>query len=130
MIALISVATWQRYLLVLELIPLGVAIWSWRAGTDISATGITVRAALGRRKLPWSEITEIRATEPVQAVLASGAAVTLTAVPARDLPKLAAVASAAAASGPESRQSDDSEGASQGRQGPRSGPSAESDNTA
>src|SRR5258705_13340762 len=53
MITLISVLTWAPYLLVLEVVPLAVAIWSWRAGTDVSPGGLTVRALLGRRSIPW-----------------------------------------------------------------------------
>jgi hypothetical protein len=96
MIAGTSVATWQPYLLILEVIPLAVAIWTWRAGTDVDAQGITVRAALGQRHIPWAEITELRpsAGNTVEAVLTSGGRIALTAVPADRLPAIAKTAEA------------------------------------
>jgi Bacterial PH domain len=93
-IAGISVATWQPLLLVLLVLPLGVAVWGWRAGTDVDADGISVRAALGRRRLPWSGVAalETDADRHVVAVLPSGGRLLLTAVTAADLPKLVAAA--------------------------------------
>jgi hypothetical protein len=92
-IAGISVATWQPYLLVLLVIPLSVSLWSWRAGTDVDADGLTVRAAIGQRRLAWSSVAGI---EPegtrVVAVLDSGGRVVLTAVNPTDLPTLLAAA--------------------------------------
>jgi hypothetical protein len=90
MIAGISVASWQPYLLILEVIPLAVAIWTWRAGTDVDAQGITVRAAIGHRNIPWAEIAELRPTggNKVEAVLTSGGRIALTAVPADRLPAI------------------------------------------
>lgn len=90
MIAGISVASWQPYLLILEVFPLAVAIWTWRAGTDVDPQGITVRAAIGRRNIPWAEIAELRPTagNKVEAVLTSGGRIALTAVPADRLPAI------------------------------------------
>jgi Bacterial PH domain len=87
MIAGLSIGSWQPYLLVLLLIPFGVAVWSWRAGTDVNKDAITVRAALGRRRLPWRDVAELHTDDRgrVEAVLASGNRVTLTAVPAKEL---------------------------------------------
>lgn len=84
MIAGISVATWQPWLLVLLAIPLAIAVWSWRAGTDVDADGLTVRAALGRRRLAWSQVAglETGSDGRVVAVLSSGGRVALTAVKA------------------------------------------------
>lgn len=88
MIAGVSLARWAPYLLILLLIPLAVAVWSWRAGTDIDADGVTVRAAIGRRRVPWTNIAALRLDEKqqVEAVLSSGSLLTLPAVPAKDLP--------------------------------------------
>src|SRR5262245_56068778 len=53
MIAGLSLATWApAYWLVLLVIPLAVAVWSWRSGTDVNRDGLTVKAALGRRRIP------------------------------------------------------------------------------
>jgi hypothetical protein len=89
-IAGISVGSWQPYLLVLLVIPLAISVWSWRAGTDVDAEGLTVRAALGRRRLPWSRVVglEVDARRHVEAVLDSGGRVVLTAVTPADLPRL------------------------------------------
>lgn len=88
----VSIATWAVWLLPLLLVPLAVAVWGWRAGTDVDATGVTVRAAFGRRTVPWSEITELTATGRgrVEARLTAGGVLTLTAVPASQLPQVVA----------------------------------------
>jgi hypothetical protein len=94
MLALISVLTYAPSLLVLELIPLAVAIWSWRAGTDASQAGLTVRALLGKRSIPWPEVSALIADDRgrVSAQLTSGRAVALPGVGRADLPRLTAVA--------------------------------------
>jgi hypothetical protein len=93
-IAASSLASWAVWLLPLLLVPVAVAIWAWRAGTDVDADGFTVRAALGSRRVAWSEVAELVPDRQgrVTAHLASGSALTLTAVPATDLPRLAATA--------------------------------------
>jgi hypothetical protein len=90
MIAGVSVGTWQPWLLVLLVIPAAIAVWSWRAGTDVDPDGLTVRAALGQRRLPWSQVAglETGADGRVAAVLSSGGRVTLTAVNPAELPQL------------------------------------------
>jgi hypothetical protein len=102
-IAGLSLVTWAPpYALIVLVIPLAVALWSWRAGTDVDADGVTVRAALGRRRIPWSDVTGL-VTEgrgQVSAYLTSGQAITLPAVTAADVPRLIA------ASGQELRSDD------------------------
>jgi len=86
----LSLATWAPYLLGLLVIPLAVAIWSWRSGTDADAEGLTVRAAVGSRRVAWSDVGAI-ATDPrgrVSARLTSGSVLRLPAVTAGDLPRL------------------------------------------
>jgi hypothetical protein len=56
MIAALSVARWAPYLLILLVIPAVVAMWSWRSGTDADQAGLTVRALLGSRRIPWSDV--------------------------------------------------------------------------
>jgi hypothetical protein len=91
-IAGLSLLTWAPYLVILLVVPLGVALWSWRSGTDADESGLTVRAALGRRRIPWSDVAGL-VTEgrgQVSAQLTSGAAITLPAVAAADVPRLVA----------------------------------------
>jgi len=91
----VPVATWRWYLAPILLVPVAVAIWGWRAGTDADADGVTVRALLGQRRFPWSRISGFAPRgRGVVAVLDGGATVPLTAVTARDLPKLVAASGA------------------------------------
>jgi hypothetical protein len=94
LIGVVTVASWQPYLLVLLLVPLGVGLWSWRAGTDVDPQHLTVRAAFGRRQVSWSQVSALE-TGPdgrVSAVLSSGGRIGLTAVHAQDLPAVVAAA--------------------------------------
>jgi len=85
----IPVATYRWYLAPILLIPAAVAIWGWRAGTDADEGGVTVRALLGRRRLPWSRISGFAPRgRGVVAVLDGGATVPLIAVTPADLPRL------------------------------------------
>jgi hypothetical protein len=92
MIAGSSLATWAPYLLVLLLVPLAVAVWSWRAGTDVDADAVTIRAAVGRRRVPWSQISELAAQDGqrVTVRLTSGSTFVLPAVGVDDMPRLVA----------------------------------------
>jgi Bacterial PH domain len=82
-----------RSLLVLvPLVPLAIALWAWRAGTDANTYGIRVRALFGRKIVPWTEVSAL-VPDPsggAHAALTSGATLRLTAVKAGDLPRLAA----------------------------------------
>jgi hypothetical protein len=102
MLALISVLTYAPSLLVLEVIPLAVALWSWRAGTDASQAGLTVRAVVGRRSIPWPDVSALVTDDRgrVSAQLTSGRAVPLPAVRRADLPQLTAVATGEPLSAP------------------------------
>lgn len=93
MISGLSLASWApAYVLLVLLLPLAVAIWSWRSGTDADATGLRVRAALGTRRVAWTEVSDLRvdANGHVLAALTSGRALELTAVRPADLPALVA----------------------------------------
>lgn len=82
-----------RSLLVLvPLVPLAVAVWVLRAGTDANEYGIRVRALLGRRIVPWTDVDSLVPDQRghVVARLRDGGAVHLTAVKPADLPRLAA----------------------------------------
>jgi hypothetical protein len=80
------------YLAPLLLVPLAVAVWVWRAGTDADPSGIRVRALLGERRLPWSQVSAIVPTGGgrVVASLVDGSTVPLTGVTVADLPRLVA----------------------------------------
>jgi hypothetical protein len=75
-------------------VPVAVAIWAWRAGTDVTENGLRVRALLASRIVLWPQVSELRADggKHVVAVLADGSALPLTAVRPADLPKLVAAA--------------------------------------
>jgi Bacterial PH domain len=90
MIAGLSVVRWAPYLLILLVIPAAVAVWSWRSGTDADRAGLTVRALLGNRRIPWSDVAGLVTDERgnVSAQLSSGRAVPLPAVGRADLPRL------------------------------------------
>jgi hypothetical protein len=94
MLALVSVLTYAPWLLVLEVIPFAVAVWSWRAGTDVTEHGLTVRALLGQRRIGWREVAGLVTDERgrVSAHLASGRAVPLPAVGKGDLERVVAMA--------------------------------------
>jgi hypothetical protein len=82
-----------RSLLVLvPLIPLAVALWAYTAGTDANKYGIRVRALLGRKVVPWTEVSELVPDERggASAKLSNGGMLRLTAVKAGDLPRLVA----------------------------------------
>jgi hypothetical protein len=76
----------------LLLIPLAIAVWGWRAGTDATVNGVQVRALFGSRFLPWPKIDSLVVGERnrVYAHTSAGSAVRLTAVTPADLPKLVA----------------------------------------
>ena len=88
----VPVATVRWYLVPILLVPVAVAVWGWRAGTDADESGLTIRALLGRRRLPWSRISGFapRGRRRVVAVLDGGRSVPLTAVTPADLPRLVA----------------------------------------
>jgi len=90
-IGAIPLASVRWYLTPILLIPAAVAVWGWRAGTDADESGVTIRALLGQRRLPWSRIAGFAPVgRRVAAVLEGGGTVTLTAVTPADLPKLVA----------------------------------------
>jgi Bacterial PH domain len=87
----VPVATVHWYLTPILLVPLAVLVWGWRAGTDADRDGLTVRALLGGRRLPWARITGlVRDGRRVVAVLDGGTYVRLPAVGPADLPRLVA----------------------------------------
>jgi D-serine deaminase-like pyridoxal phosphate-dependent protein len=88
----LSVGGWAPYLLVLLAVPALLAVWAWRAGTDVDSDGITVRAAFAGRRVGWSDVTGFVTDDKgrVVATVAAGSAIVLTAVRPADLPSLVA----------------------------------------
>lgn len=92
LVGAVPLASTAWYLAPLLLVPLAVVVWAWLAGTDAGPDGLVVRALLGRRRIPWSAVAEVRADARgrAYATLAGGAAVPLPAVTAADLHRLVA----------------------------------------
>ncbi|SCL34229.1 PH domain-containing protein [Micromonospora pallida] len=92
-IGALPVADARWYLTPVLLVPLGILVWAWRAGTDADAREVRVRALFGQRRLPWGRIAELAADPKGRAVvrLDDGERVTLPAVRGADLPRLVAV---------------------------------------
>lgn len=84
----LTTTTW--FTVPLLAIPIAIAVWSWRAGTDATVNGVQVRALFGSRFLPWPKIDAlvVGGRDRVYAHTSAGSVVRLTAVSANDLPKL------------------------------------------
>src|SRR4051794_41779324 len=85
MLPLATVAVWTLLLL---LIPAAVAAWLVRVGVDVGDDGITVRALLGQRQVPWKRLGGVRVAPRggPWAVTTQGTQGPLPGVRARDLP--------------------------------------------
>ncbi|TYP85962.1 PH domain-containing protein [Blastococcus xanthinilyticus] len=85
-----AAATWWTLLLLL--VPVAVAVAVLRRGVDVTDDGVTARAVLGARTVPWTELAGIRVGERGDLWLVTTAAteVRLPVLRARDLPALAA----------------------------------------
>jgi len=88
----VPLASSRWYLTPILLVPIALAAWGLRAGTNADENGVRLRALLGTRRIPWSEIAGLAPDEHghVYAALTSGAVVRLPAVNERDLPRLVA----------------------------------------
>jgi hypothetical protein len=86
----VPLATSRVYLLPLILVPVAVGVWSWRAGTDLTPRGLRLRALLGSRFVPWSNVAAVVPADErsVYLVLTTGRRVRLPAVRAADAPKI------------------------------------------
>jgi hypothetical protein len=104
-IGALPLATSRWYLAPLPLIPLAIAVWAWRAGTDATVNGVRVRALFGSRFLPWPKIESLAVGERdhVYAHTSAGSAVRLTAVTPADLPRLVAASGEQLSTPPSSR---------------------------
>ena len=88
----LPLATSAWFVAPILLVPLAIAVWGWRAGTDATVNGVRVRALFGSRFVPWPKIETLVVGERdrVFAHTAAGSVIRLTAVTPADLPKLVA----------------------------------------
>ncbi|WP_204036682.1 PH domain-containing protein [Micromonospora qiuiae] len=93
-IGALPLASARTYLLPILLVPLAVAVWAWRAGTDADTAGLRLRALVGERRVGWEQVAELGADPRGRAVvqLTDGELVVLPAVRRQDLPRLVAAA--------------------------------------
>ncbi|MBY8870837.1 PH domain-containing protein [Micromonospora sp. PLK6-60] len=86
----LPLATARWYLLPVLLVPLAVAFWAARAGTDADRAELRLRALTGQRRIPWDRVRELTADARGRAVvrLADGGEFVLPAVRRDDLPRL------------------------------------------
>jgi hypothetical protein len=75
-------------------VPAAVIVWAWRAGTDVRADDLRVKALVGSTRVPWSSIVELAPDERgrISALLENGNAIRLTGVTRDNLPRVLAVA--------------------------------------
>ncbi|WP_097318753.1 PH domain-containing protein [Paractinoplanes atraurantiacus] len=74
------------------LIPIAFFVWAWRAGTDVYADELRVKALVGSTRVPWPRIAELAPDErgQVSALLDNGNVIKLTAVTSENLPRVLA----------------------------------------
>ena len=88
------------------LIPAAVYVWAWRAGTDVFADRLRVKALFGSTQVPFDRISELApdARGQVSALLDNGHMIRLTGVTKANLPGVLAVAGVAAPAEPSSAE--------------------------
>lgn len=91
-VSVITLAGVSGWLVLVALLPLTWTVWAWRSGTDVDRAGVRVRALLGEKRIPWSQVhgMAVESRHRVVAKLTDGAVVPLTAVTAADLPRVTA----------------------------------------
>jgi len=84
----------SRPLALILLIPAALIVWAWRAGTDVYADELRVKALIGRTRVPWASIQEMAPDQrgQISARLANGNAIRLTGVTRDNLPRVLAAA--------------------------------------
>lgn len=89
-IGALPLATARWWLLWVLLIPLAIAVWAWRSGTDADSRELRLRALLGERRIAWERVAELTADPRGRAVvrLDDGELLVLPAVRAAELPRL------------------------------------------
>ncbi len=84
----------SRPLALVLLIPAALIVWAWRAGTDVYADELRVKALFGRTRVPWATIREMAPDQrgQISALLDNGNAIRLTGVTRNNLPRVLAAA--------------------------------------
>ncbi|GIM95869.1 PH domain-containing protein [Paractinoplanes toevensis] len=74
------------------LLPAAAFVWAWRAGTDVYADELRVRALVGSVKVPWPRIAELAPDRSgqISALLDNGHMIRLTGVTQANLPRVLA----------------------------------------
>jgi hypothetical protein len=74
----------------LLLIPAACFVWAWRAGTDVYADELRVKALVGSTRVPWQRITEMAPDQRgrVSALLDNGNMIRLTGVTTGNLERV------------------------------------------
>ncbi|MFI5888956.1 PH domain-containing protein [Actinoplanes sp. NPDC051513] len=74
------------------LIPAAIFVWAWRAGTDVYADELRVRALIGSTRVPWASIAELAPGHrgQISALLDNGNVIRLTGVTQGNLPRVLA----------------------------------------
>ncbi|WP_320065101.1 PH domain-containing protein [Micromonospora sp. RTGN7] len=92
-IGALPLASARWYFVPVLLVPLAVAVWAWRAGTEADARGLRLRALTGQRRIGWERIVELTTDARGRAVarLDDGKWMVLPAVRGTELPRLVAV---------------------------------------
>jgi hypothetical protein len=93
LIGALPLASARWYFLPVLLVPLTIAVWAWRAGTDADARELRLRALLGQRRISWDRVVELAADHRGRAVvrLDDGERLVLPGVRGAELPRLVAV---------------------------------------
>jgi hypothetical protein len=95
------------------LIPAAVYVWAWRAGTDVFADRLRVKALFGSTQVPFDRIAELAPDRrgQISALLDNGHVIRLTGVTKDNLPRVLAVAGVAApdAADPDDADPDDAD---------------------
>ncbi|SDL75361.1 PH domain-containing protein [Glycomyces sambucus] len=74
---------------VLLFIPLGISVWAWRSGVDVTTDGIAIRGMFTTREIPWRLIDGFATgNEGVQAILADQSQVRLDPLKPENLPQV------------------------------------------
>jgi hypothetical protein len=91
-ISLLTLGVFSLWLVLAALLPVPWMVWLWRSGTDVGPAGVRVRALLGDRQVPWSDVQGLVTDRRGRgyAVLHAGSTLPLPAVTASDLRRLTA----------------------------------------
>ncbi|MEU6250202.1 PH domain-containing protein [Glycomyces sp. NPDC047010] len=74
---------------VLLFAPLGISMWAWRSGVDVTTDGIAVRGVFTTREIPWKQIDGFATgNEGVQAILADQSQIKLDPLKPENLPQV------------------------------------------